>query len=140
MSFKTIEHNVLTESGVIFKTVFKDGAIVATDAEPIVDLLFPGVSGLYNASAAAAAKISSTWTTGKGSKAQPKSATSLQAFVTEITPAFNAYAASQGLPAPTSALITAWAQAFFALMSTVPAAPASTSSASSTKSSTSTGH
>lgn len=134
MSFKTIEHNVLTESGVIFKTIFKDGATVATDAEPVVDLLFPGVSALYNASAAAAAKISSTWTTGKGSKAQPKSAANIQAFVTEITPAFNAYAASQGLPAPSSAQITAWAQAFFTLLTSVPAAPASASSTSSTKS------
>jgi hypothetical protein len=134
MLLKALEHNALTESGVIFKTIFKDGTAIATDVEPAVDLLFPGISALYNASATAAAKISSTWVTGKGSKAQPKSATSIQVFVIEITPAFNAYAASQGLPAPTSAQITAWAKAFFTLLVTVPASPASTSSASSTKS------
>lgn len=141
MPLKTTEHDVLSEAGVIFKKVFADLSTAAVDAELVVDLLYPGVSVLYNASAAAAAKISASWTaTGKGSKAQAKSSANIQALAAEITPAFTSYAASQDLPAPTSAQITAWAQAFFALMATAPAAPASatastqTSSTSKTKS------
>jgi len=115
-SFKTI----LDDIGNTLKKAFTVGVEVAKAAEPFVDVAFPGIAALYNTTVTAVgnaenAAIAAGAQTGTGAQ-------KLAAVVAAITPAFAAYAVSQGLPAPTVATITNYANAVVATVNAIPAA------------------
>lgn len=117
-SFKTI----LDDIGNGLKKVFTIGTEVAKAAEPFVDIAFPGIAPLYNATVAAVgtaetAAIAAGAQTGTGAQ-------KLAAVVASITPVFTAYATAQGLPAPTVATITNYVNAVVATVNAIPAANA----------------
>jgi hypothetical protein len=104
--------NELLQVAHVAEKVFEIGTETAEAAEPVVDLLFPGISVLFNVCVAAAAKIEVQWQkTGKtqtivSGQTPPK----LADVVVLITPVLNKYAASKGRPPYSEKAITAAAQ------------------------------
>jgi hypothetical protein len=117
-SFKTI----LSDIGTGLKKFFGIAVDAAKAAEPIVDIAFPGISVLYNATvnevaSAEAAAIAAGAQSGTGAQ-------KLALVVAAVTPYFQQYATAQGLPAPTVATITAWVNAVVAGLNAIPSATA----------------
>lgn len=115
-SFKTI----LDDIGNGLKKVFTVGVDVAKADEPFVDIAFPGIAPLYNMTLTAVgnaenAAIAAGSQNGTGAQ-------KLAAVVAAITPVFESYASSQGLPAPTVATITNYVNAVVATVNSIPAA------------------
>ena len=92
--------SVLTE-------IFKVSTDVADAAEPIIDIEFPGISGLYNLSVAAA--INAENAADAAASTQTTEAAKLAAVIATVTPILIQAAAAGGLPAPTTAQIDAYA-------------------------------
>jgi hypothetical protein len=109
-SFNTI----LSDIGTAFKKFFGVAVTVATDAEPLVDTLFPGFATLYNGAVAEAAKAEAL-----AAAAGAQSGTGAQKLalvVQSLTPSILAYAEVQGLPKPTADQITAYTNAVVATL------------------------
>lgn len=117
-SFSTI----LSDIRSAFKKFFSVATTIATDAEPIVDVLFPGFATLYNGAVAEAAKAEALAAaagaqTGTGAQ-------KLALVVQSLTPSILAYAETQGLPTPTATQITTYANAVVATLNAFAAKPA----------------
>lgn len=113
-SFKTI----LSDIGNGLKKFFSLADGIAKDIEPIVDVAFPGIANLYNTTVtevgnAETAAIAAGAQSGTGGQ-------KLAAVVTAITPYFIQYASQNGLPAPTSAVITNYVNAVVASLNAIP--------------------
>jgi hypothetical protein len=117
-SFKSI----LTDIGNGLKKFFSEADKIAAAVEPIVDVAFPGIASLYNATVtevgnAETAAIAASAQTGSGAQ-------KLAAVIAAITPTFTEYAQTNGLPAPTNAVITNYVNAVVASLNAIPAATA----------------
>lgn len=115
-SFKTI----LSDIGNGLKKFFNVADGIAKAAEPIVDVAFPGIAILYNTTVtevgnAEAAAIAAGAQSGSGAQ-------KLAAVVAAVTPYFTQYSSQNGLPAPTSAVITNYVNAVVASLNAIPAA------------------
>jgi hypothetical protein len=115
MNFKSI----LSAVGHGLKVFFTDAVKVAQVAEPVVNLLFPGVAPLFNATVAEIGKaeavaIAAGNQTGSGSQ---KLALVLQAIEGE----YNAFAKANNIPV-TPVNVQAWVNAVVAALNTLPAA------------------
>jgi hypothetical protein len=121
-SFKSI----LSDIGNGFKKFFGIAVTVAQDAEPIIDIAFPGISSLYNLTVtevakAEAAALAAGQQSGTGAQ-------KLAMVIEAITPVFQQYAASSGIPtASQTATITNWVNAVVASLNVIPAATPPTS-------------
>jgi hypothetical protein len=115
-SFKSI----LEDVGNGLKKFFGVAVTVAQDAEPIIDLAFPGIGTLYNLTVAEVAKaetaaIAAGQQNGTGAQ-------KLALVIQAITPAFQEYAATSGIPtASQAATITSWVNAVVASLNAIPA-------------------
>lgn len=113
-----------------FSKVLPEAATLAKDAEPIIDLAFPGISILFNATVSAVATAEAAGqaaaTASTGSNGEQK----LAAVLSAVGPLITAYLAQQGITAST-AQVTAWVNAIVLALNALPAAttiaPASTS-------------
>lgn len=115
-SFKSI----LSDIGNGLKKFFSVVDSVAKAAEPIVDVAFPGIAGLYNATVA---EVGNAETAAIAAGAQSGTgAQKLAAVVAAITPTFTQYAAANGLSAPTASIITNYVNAVVASLNAIPAA------------------
>lgn len=117
-SFKSI----LSDIGNGLKKFFSISESIVKDAEPIIDIAFPGIAGLYNATVtevgnAETAAIAAGAQNGTGAQ-------KLAAVIAAITPAFNAYAQQNGLQTPTQAVIENYVNAVVASLNAIPATPA----------------
>ena len=120
MSFKSI----LADIGKGFKIFFTDATKVAQVAEPIIDIAFPGIALLYNATVAEAiaaenAAIAAGAQTGTGPQ-------KLAMVVAAILPTFQKYAAENGLGTPSITVVTNWVNAVVASLNAIPASVSST--------------
>jgi hypothetical protein len=114
-SFKTI----LSDIGSGLKKFFSMADGVAKAAEPIVDVAFPGIASLYNTTVT---EVGNAETAAIAAGAQSGSgAQKLAAVVAAVTPYFTQYASQNGLPAPTSAVITNYVNAVVASLNAIPA-------------------
>lgn len=114
----------LQHVGHFFKTVFADVAHVAIAIEPVVDIAFPGIATLYNATVQAVATAETAATAagaGTGSGSQK-----LAAVTAAIEPIAVAYLAAQGIKANTNQ-IAAWTNAVVATLNALPAPTAAAS-------------
>lgn len=98
--------------------IIKDGQQIALGAEPIVDMAFPGIGVLFNATVAAignaeAAGQAASATGGNGAQ-------KLASVLASIEPLAIAYLQEQGITANT-AQITAWINAIVAALNALPA-------------------
>lgn len=125
---------LLDEAGAKILTFFKkdinpiiqEGDVLAKDAEPIVDMAFPGIGVLFNATVAAvgnaeAAGQAASTTGGNGAQ-------KLASVLSAIEPLAVAYLAQQGITA-SSAQIQAWVNAIVAALNALPAAGTTVSAA-----------
>jgi hypothetical protein len=115
-SFATI----LSDIGNGLKKFFTGAVKVAVVTEPIVDILFPGISSLYNLTVNAAANaenaaIAAGAQSGTGEQ-------KLALVVASIENDFAAYAKAAGI-AYSSDTITAWVNAVVATLNAIPSAP-----------------
>jgi hypothetical protein len=116
-SFKSI----LSDIGNAFKKVFGIAVTVAQDAEPIIDIAFPGIATLYNLTVtevakAEAAALAAGQQSGTGTQ-------KLALVIQAITPVFQQYAATSGIPTAAQATtITNWVNAVVASLNAIPAA------------------
>lgn len=114
-SFSTI----LSDIGNGLKKIFGIGVAASVAAEPIVDILFPGIAPLYNGTVSAvAAAESAAIAAGNQSGSGPQK---LAAVVTAITPIFVQYAQSNGLATPSQAVIENYVNAVVATLNAIPA-------------------
>jgi hypothetical protein len=121
-SFKTI----LSDIGSVLKKVFPIATTVAVDAEPIIDLAFPGFAGLYNAGVAAVVKAEGI-ALAVGSQSGSGTA-KLSMAVQEIEPVFISWYQAQYGSTPTLTTIENWLSAVVATLNTIPAPTAASSS------------
>lgn len=112
MNFKSI----LDHIGNVFKIIFTDTTKAAEIAEPIVDIAFPSVAGLYNFTVqqAALAETAAAGVTGAGPQ-------KLAAVVASVTPYASAALKNDGVPAPNSDQITNYVNAVVASLKALPA-------------------
>ncbi len=108
----------LQHVGNFFKTVFADVTNVAKAVEPVVDVAFPGISTLYNATVQAVA-TAETAATAAGAEAG-SGTKKLAAVTAAIEPIAVAYLRGQGIQANTSQ-IQAWTNAVVATLNALPA-------------------
>lgn len=116
--------SILDDVGSALKKFFGVEITVAQAAEPIVDLAFPGISVLYNATVnevatAETAAIAAGVQTGSGPQ-------KLALVVAAIEPTFNQYLQAQGLPAQPTATIENWVNAVVAGLNAIPATSSTT--------------
>lgn len=114
--------SILSDIGKGLKKFFTVAVGVAVAAEPIVDILFPGVAVLYNSTVTAVgnaenAAIAAGNQTGTGAQ-------KLAFVVAAIEKDFNAYALANGLPAQTTATVEAYVNAVVASLNAIPSAKA----------------
>ena len=112
--------SILSDIGNGLKKFFNLALPFAAAAAPIVDVMFPGIAGLYNATVtevgnAETAAIAAGAQNGTGAQ-------KLAAVVAAVTPYFTQYASSNGLPAPTEAVIQNYVNAVVASLNAIPAA------------------
>jgi hypothetical protein len=113
-----MEMTFLQHVGNFFKTVFADGTRVATAVEPVVDVAFPGISTLYNATVQAVATAETAASAaGAAAGSGPQK---LAAVTAAIEPIAVAYLQGQGITA-SSAQIQAWTNAVVATLNSLPA-------------------
>jgi hypothetical protein len=116
----------LQHVGGFFKTIFADGVRVAAAVEPVVDVTFPGIAVLYNATVQA---VATAETAASAAGAQTGSgAQKLAAVTAAIEPIAVAYLKEQGINANT-AQIQAWTNAVVSTLNALPA-PSGNSAAS----------
>lgn len=116
--------SILSDIGNGLKKFFSAVVPIAEASEPIVAVAFPGISALYTATVT---EVANAETAAIAAGAQSGSSTQkLAAVVAAITPTFTAYAASNGMPAPTAATITTWTNAIVASLNAIPAATSTT--------------
>lgn len=116
--------SILSDIGSGLKKFFSAVVPIAEAAEPIVAVAFPGISALYTATVT---EVANAETAAIAAGAQSGSSTQkLAAVVAAITPTFTAYAAANGMPAPTTATITTWTNAIVASLNAIPAATPTT--------------
>lgn len=108
----------LQHVGNFFKAVFADAAHVAVAIEPVVDVAFPGIATLYNATVQAVA-TAETAATAAGAQTG-SGAQKLAAVTAAIEPIAMAYLKGQGIQA-NSAQIAAWTNAVVATLNALPA-------------------
>jgi|HubBroStandDraft_5_1064220.scaffolds.fasta_scaffold450484_1 hypothetical protein len=111
--------SILSDIGNAFKKIFSVGVAVATAAEPFVDTLFPGVSALFNAVAAEAAKIEASAVAAgaqSGTGAQK-----LAAVTAAVEGAFNTYAQQNGLALPSTTVVENAVNGVVAFLNALPA-------------------
>lgn len=96
------------KAGVDLEKVLGIGIDVAEVAEPEVDILFPALGPLYDGAVNEASKllVAGTTAASQGGSA----AVQLENVAAAVAPQLIAYAEQEGLPAPTSAHITAFTQ------------------------------
>ncbi|MEO6828525.1 MAG: hypothetical protein ABI164_01850, partial [Acidobacteriaceae bacterium] len=107
----------LQHVGNFFKTVFADATHVAVAVEPVVDIVFPGIGTLYNATVQAVATAETAAVAagaGTGSGRQK-----LAAVMAAIEPIAVAYLRGQGITANASQ-IEAWTNAVVATLNALP--------------------
>lgn len=120
MSIKSI----LDDVGSALKTFFTGAVKVAEAVEPFIDLAFPGLAALYNATVAAVAGAEASAAlagaqTGTGAQ-------KLALVVSSIETSFNAYWKSIGnTTTPTQAQIEAYVNAVVASLNAIPSAATS---------------
>jgi len=107
---------LLQHVGSFFKQLFTGATKVAEAAEPIVDIAFPSVANLYNFTVqqAALAETAAAGASGTGAE-------KLAAVVAAVTPYATSALQADGVPAPTSAQITAYVNAVVASLNALPA-------------------
>lgn len=111
--------SVLSDVKKGFETFFREGIVIAGDLEPIVAVVFPGASALYDSALAEAAKMEAVaQAAGKQSGSGPQK---LAAVVAAITPNVLAYAQANGLGTVTSEHIANYANAVVATLNSLPA-------------------
>ena len=104
----------LEKIGKAFLKVFADTEKAAVIAEPFVDIAFPAIAPIYNATANGAAAALSA---GKAAHDPTKSADqNLVAIVAAVEPVLTQYAQQAGLTPPTVATILKYAQAIQAAL------------------------
>lgn len=108
--------NFLQHVGGFFKTIFADATKVAEVAEPIVDIAFPSVAGLYNFTVQQAALAETAAEGAKGAGAQK-----LAAVIASVTPYAATALKADGVPTPTLAQVTAYVNAVVASLNALPA-------------------
>jgi hypothetical protein len=108
----------LQHVGNFFKTVFADVTHVAQAVEPVVDVAFPGIASLYNATVQAVA-TAETAATAAGAQTG-SGAHKLAAVTAAIEPIAIAYLKEQGISA-NSSQIQAWTNAVVASLNALPA-------------------
>lgn len=119
-SFKSI----LSDIGHGLEKVFQIGVVIATDAEPFVDMAFPGISVLYNATvsavgAAESAAIAAGQQNGTGAQ-------KLALVVSSIEGSFNTYWTSLGNKTPADlTTIENWVNTVVAGLNAIPSLAAS---------------
>lgn len=114
--------SILSDVGKGLKKFFSIVLGVAQVAEPIIDVAFPGLAVLYNATVneavkAEAAAIAAGQQNGTGAQ-------KLAMVIAAVTPQVVAFAAQNGLPAPTAATITNYVNAVVATLNAIPSGPA----------------
>lgn len=113
--------SILSDVGKGLKKFFSVVLGAAQVAEPIIDVAFPGLAVLYNATVneavkAEAAAIAAGQQNGTGAQ-------KLALVIEAVTPQVVAFAAQNGLPAPTAATITNYVNAVVATLNAIPSAP-----------------
>lgn len=106
----------LKHVGGFFKTIFTDATKVAEMAEPVVDIAFPSVAGLYNFTVQQAALAETAAEGAKGAGAQK-----LAAVIAAVTPYAASALKADGVPAPTLEQVTAYVNAVVASLNALPA-------------------
>ena len=119
-SFKSI----LSDIGNGLKKFFGVAVTVAQDAEPIIDIAFPGIASLYNLTVSEVAKAEAAAVA--AGQQNGTGAQKLALVIQAITPVFQQYAAQSGIPsAQQTTTITTWVNAVVATLNAIPAAPTS---------------
>lgn len=114
-SFKSI----LEDIGHGLTVFFKDAIPAAEAAEPVIDLIFPGISVLYNSAVAAAVKAEAV-----AISAGQQNGTGQQKFaiaLTEIEPIFTAWYQTNYGSTPSLTTIENWLNAIVATLNAIPA-------------------
>lgn len=114
----------LQHVGNFFKTIFADVARVAVAAEPVVDVAFPGIAPLYNATVQAVATAEAAGTAAAGAQ-KGNGPAKLAAVTAAIEPIALAYLKQNNITA-NSAQIAAWINAVVATLNALPAPNAAT--------------
>ena len=116
-------NTILSDIGNGLKKFFGIAVTVAQAAEPIIDIAFPGIAPLYNLTVAEVAKAEAA-----AVAAGAQSGTGAQKMalvVAAITPVFQQYASTTGIPmAQQATAITNWVSAVVATLNAIPAPPA----------------
>ena len=117
----------LQHIGSFFKMLFTGATKAAVVAEPVVDLAFPNIAGLYNFTVqqASLAEAAAEGASGAGPQ-------KLAAVVAAVSPYATAALKAEGVPAPTIAQITAYVNAVVASLNALPA-PVAAASAQNTQ-------
>lgn len=116
--------SILSNIGHGLEKLFGVAVKVAEDAEPLVEVLFPGISALFNTTVTAAgiaesAAIAAGSQNGTGTQ-------KLAMVIQSIEGSFNAYALANKLPIPSAAQIEAAVNAAVAFLNAIPSTTAST--------------
>lgn len=112
--------SILSAVGHGFEKFFGVAVKVAVAAEPVIDIAFPGIAVLYNTTVnevakAEAAAIAAGQQSGTGAQ-------KLALVIESITPVFQQYAATAGIPsAQQTQVITNWINAVVASLNAIPA-------------------
>ena len=114
----------LQHVGNFFKTIFADVEHVAVAAEPIVNIAFPSIAPLYDATVQMVATAQAAGAAA-ASGATSNNAAKLAAVTAAIEPIALAYLKQNGIVAD-STHITAWVNAVVATMNALPAPIAAT--------------
>lgn len=113
--------SILSAVGNGLKKFFGVATEAAVAAEPVIDVVFPGIAPLYNLTVAEVVKAESAAIAAgqQNGTGQQKLALVVQA----ITPVFREYAASTGIPSAQQAqTITNWVNAVVASLNAIPSA------------------
>lgn len=113
--------SILSAVGNGLKKFFGVATEAAVAAEPVIDVVFPGIAPLYNLTVAEVVKAESVAIAAgqQNGTGQQKLALVVQA----ITPVFQEYAASTGIPSAQQAqTITNWVNAVVASLNAIPSA------------------
>lgn len=106
----------LEHVGSFLRKVFTGATEVAEIAEPVVDIAFPSVAALYNFTVQQASLAEAAADGSHGTGPQK-----LAAVVAAVTPYATQALKANGVPAPTTAQITAYVDAVVASLNALPA-------------------
>lgn len=114
--------SILDHAGTAIKDFFGKelpvAVTIAQDAEPFVDLAFPGIAVLFNSTVTMVANAEALGkSAASGAQTGPQK---LAAVTAALEPVAIAYLKAQGITVD-SATITAWVNAVVALLNTIPA-------------------